>query len=47
MALAELQKRKLKVAFESYDFDGNGVLDKQDIERAASQTSKIKDLKSG
>lgn len=45
MALAEIQKRKLKVAFESYDFDGNGVLDIQDLERAAVQTSKIKDLK--
>jgi Ca2+-binding EF-hand superfamily protein len=47
MALAEIQKRKLKVAFESYDFDGNGVLDKEDLERAAVQTSKIKDLKVG
>lgn len=47
MALAEIQKRKLKVAFESYDFDGNGVLDIQDLERAAVQTSKIKDLKPG
>ena len=47
MALAELQKRKLKVAFESYDFDHDGSLTKDDLERAASQTSKIKDLKSG
>lgn len=47
MALADVQKRKLKVAFESYDFDHNGVLDAQDLERAASQTSKIKDLDSG
>lgn len=47
MALAEIQKRKLKVAFKIYDFDRNGVLDKQDLERAAVQTSKIKDLEVG
>ena len=47
MALAEVQKRKLKLAFESYDFDHNGVLDKPDLERAATQTSKIKDLEEG
>lgn len=47
MALTELQKRKLQVAFESYDFDGDGALEKEDLERVASQTSKIQDLKSG
>lgn len=47
MALAEIQKRKLKVAFESYDFDQNGVLEKEDLERAAVQTAKINDLEVG
>lgn len=47
MALTELQKRKLKIAFESYDFDHDGSLTKDDLERAAAQTSKIKEVKAG
>lgn len=47
MALTELQKRKLKVAFEIYDFDHDGSLTKDDLERAAAQTSKIKPVKAG
>lgn len=47
MALAELQKRKLQIAFEGYDFDGSGALDDKDIERVVSQTSKIRGLEPG
>lgn len=47
MTLTEFQKRKLEIAFESYDFDGDGSLSKQDLERVASQASKIQDLRAG
>ncbi len=47
MALAELQKRKLKIAFEGYDFDGSGVLDEKDIERVVSKTSTIRGIQAG
>ncbi|MEG5059110.1 hypothetical protein QUB60_06355 [Microcoleus sp. A2-C5] len=41
MALTELQKRKFKVAFDTQDIDGSGVLTPEDFEGYISQLKRI------
>jgi len=43
MALTELQKRKFKVAFDSQDVDGTGVLTQEDFQRLIDNLTNIND----
>lgn len=47
MALSELQKRKLKVEFQSYDLDGDGTINQDDFEGLAAQIARVTGIKSG
>ncbi|MBD2347072.1 hypothetical protein [Anabaena subtropica] len=47
MALSELQKRKLKVEFQSYDLDGDGAINQDDFEGLAAQIARVTGIKSG
>lgn len=47
MALSELQKRKLKVEFQSYDLDGDGTITQDDSEGLLTQIARVTGVKSG